>query len=615
MRTTTFAVLAAAAPLLVSGKACLPPSAGRADIRADSNRDGTVDLTGASDVAGKTQWTAKRGALFLPNIGDTDRRCSRKLLSGSAVANAELGNCHDASDDILRQPKFLAPLRTVPLATLPAGATGRVYVPDAVQQANVRIFAQVTNKGPWTFVTRETSFSAEQLRAGLVLGIDGRDTRRPGGWNGLATVRFDVESTAGRSSDTVQLRVAPVVIHNHLDRVEQVLAVSSNQTSPWLSKFGQDLAGAVSTAGLTNAPYLFNASDDIWVQDFLEPGFASIPGPAGAPVSVRIMVRMPQDERVAGRQLFEYYREAGVGAVQHLGGARDEINSGGNVETIPPYTHNGTTWPAGRVILGDHDAQQHHITAYLDAQEVQQPLHLDAGWLAIGHVDEFVQFLPAPASPRGWVLVADDPRAGVAMLRDVAARGYGSGRAYSRGNDTAPQDCTPFGDTNPATGGSFCDPIPVKGLTVDQVLADAAMLDVQERCAVRIDDNIRRLKEATGLADAEILRMPALFDNNKFANFPGGGGGGANNSRLAVGAFYPGAINGVVMTGYGTYIAPNPWGPRVDGKDVLAAAAAKVYATVGLRTVFVDDWNSHHNFGGEVHCGTNTARDMGRKWW
>lgn len=30
------------------------------------------------------------------------------------------------------------------------------------------------------------------------------------------------------------------------------------------------------------------------------------------------------------------------------------------------------------------------------AQEVQNPLILDADWLVVGHVDEFLQFFPAP---------------------------------------------------------------------------------------------------------------------------------------------------------------------------------------------------------------------------
>lgn len=50
------------------------------DIRADTNRDGKVDLTGDTDVAGKGFWSNTRGAIFLPNIDDSHHRCPNQDL-------------------------------------------------------------------------------------------------------------------------------------------------------------------------------------------------------------------------------------------------------------------------------------------------------------------------------------------------------------------------------------------------------------------------------------------------------------------------------------------------------------------------------------------------------
>lgn len=50
-------------------------SASSPDIRADTNRDGNAELAGDTDVAGKGFWSNTRGAIFLPNIGDSQRRC------------------------------------------------------------------------------------------------------------------------------------------------------------------------------------------------------------------------------------------------------------------------------------------------------------------------------------------------------------------------------------------------------------------------------------------------------------------------------------------------------------------------------------------------------------
>ncbi|KAF4965507.1 hypothetical protein FSARC_6687 [Fusarium sarcochroum] len=485
----------------------------KADIRADSNRDGKVDLKGSSDLTGKVKWTEASGAIFLPNIGDTDRRCSKKALSGPALGNEKLDDCNDASDNIQRAPQYLAPLKTVPVPATSKNVKGTVSVPDPKQRRHVRIFHKQNNK--WVHIDEKHTFTQKELKSGLELGIDARDTRRPNGWDGRVTVRFELHDGSAKSSDEVILRVAPVLTHHHLQQVEQVLAVQGNKTDePYLVGFTESLSSVVKAAGIKKDLYLFNASDDIWAQDFVEPGYASMPGPNGA-ISIRIMIRSPQDERVAGRQLFEYFRKAGVGAVQHLGGARDEINSGGNIE----------------------------IT--------------------------------------------------------ISSR-HGALPAISRKNDTK---STPGGDCN----GWSCGPIAVNPPTVAELLADKKKMELNEQCAQRIDANIKILKEEVGITDDYIIRIPALFEGS---NFPG-----ADKGKLQVGAFFPGVVNNLVLTGYHTCVAPNPWGPVVKGNDIIAEVIEAKYAKIGIKIKFIDDWNTHHNFGGEVHCGSNSVRDMSARWW
>ncbi|MFF6786402.1 protein-arginine deiminase family protein [Streptomyces sp. NPDC012510] len=58
------------------------------------------------------------------------------------------------------------------------------------------------------------------------------------------------------------------------------------------------------------------------------------------------------------------------------------------------------------------------------------PLVLDTGWLAIGHVDEFVQFLSAD-TPRGWKIGIADPRAGSPCCARPSATGHGHTKVFS----------------------------------------------------------------------------------------------------------------------------------------------------------------------------------------
>ncbi|KAI1382913.1 uncharacterized protein F4822DRAFT_434844 [Hypoxylon trugodes] len=77
---------------------------------------------------------------------------------------------------------------------------------------------------------------------GVELGIDARDTRRPGGWDGRVEVNFDIQNGLNSSHDTVHLRVAPVLIFHHLMPVSEVLTTNGNESiTPHQLKFVSDL--------------------------------------------------------------------------------------------------------------------------------------------------------------------------------------------------------------------------------------------------------------------------------------------------------------------------------------------------------------------------------------
>lgn len=554
----------------------------RADIRADVNRDGAVDVTGGSDVPGKTTWNSGRGAIFLPNIGDKQRRCKTKTPDGRWLSNARLQACNDAQDNVARAPEYLAPLRTVPVGDVSDAATGGLQLVGA-GKSKVRLFLQ--RGDTWTFVTAGTRVTAAELRAGLRLGLDGRDVVRED-WDGRITVRFTVTDGDRTSMDEVMLRVAPVLTQHHLQRAEQALVVDGSRNDPNQRKFAREFAKQVREAGITKPTYRFKDGSDIWAQDFVEPGYVSMPGPGGKPRVLRVMMRSAQMDRAAGKQVFEL-RGPGVGVVQVNKGKYDQINSTGNLETIPPYTHNGKSYPAGRIITGRHGSRLPAHTAFLKAQQAQDPLVLETGWLGIGHVDEFVQFLPAD-TPRGWKIGIADPDGGLALLRKAQRDGHGHTKVFSIPRSYA-QGRIP---------------------TIDQALSNKKLLKDNAYAARKIKENLALLKRETGVTDAEIVKIPAMFE--RFAGFPGQGEPSDGAPKLA--AYYPGAINGVVLAPH-TYLAPKQWGPVVDGKDILAEAVTKAYAKAGMRVRYLDDWRTHHVFGGEVHCGTNTIRAAGTAWW
>ncbi|KAG5294838.1 arginine deiminase type-3 [Histoplasma ohiense] len=307
---------------------------------------------------------------------------------------------------------------------------------------NIRIFRR---EGSELLITQnDHKFTQNQVQLGSNLGNDPRDTRRPGGWDGRVDVRFTVHDRGKISADSVKLLVAPILTYHHSQLVQQIFTTAGNDTSNFFqTKFVSAIEASLAEMDVNYPLFKFNASDDIWAQDFFEPGYTSMPGPSG-PVALQVMIRSSQDDRVAGRQVFEYLRGSGTGAVQDRGGSRDEINSMGNLETIPPHNFNGKNYPAGRIVLGTHGAQKPYILEYMLAQEIQDPLLLDTNWLAVGYVDEILQFLPANNS-LGWVMLVPDPQAGLAILRKTQSAGYGNIRAFLRQNDTEGNPSDLFG--------------------------------------------------------------------------------------------------------------------------------------------------------------------------
>ncbi|KAM6478550.1 hypothetical protein HDV62DRAFT_382687 [Trichoderma sp. SZMC 28011] len=599
----------------------------QATILADSNRDGKIDSTDQTD-ADKTLWTEDYGALFLANIGDTDGRCSSQVTS--STLDGELSMCNDASDNILRNSKYIAPLITLPIQNLSDAAVGSIGISGDNVADNVRIFYKADKD--WVYVMENTTFTAQELKAGLELGIDGRTTRYPQVWDGRVQVLFNVTDGSESSSDSVALRVAPVLTHHHLQHAQQVFTNNYPGIGAPQEKFVEALKGPVAQAGIEKPIFEFTTDPDIWVQDFFEPGYSSIPGPDG-PVVIRINIRSGQEYRSAGRQVFTDLRSDSVGAIQYLwrGGTTDSM---GNLETIPPHSFNSKTYAAGRIIMGQQDSEDPWIMAFLRAQEAQDPVITDHDWLLVGHTDEYMQFLPANNS-RGWIVMLADPIAGIQLLKDAQAAGHGNVTAVSRIQQAS----------DPKPGFQGCLP----NLTIDQVLQIANLTELNTYANQYIQKNIEIVKAAVGLTDEEILHVPGIYYNESFpctangaqpqqlhsvASFKGApvpkplsiieaiNPNGPLEKRQTttrytgprLTAMYPGAINGVVLSD-SQILAPAQWGPIIDGKDIFATAVRDSYSKINFNVTFIDDWYDHHELDGEVHCGTNVYRDTSAPWW
>ncbi|MFE5813202.1 protein-arginine deiminase domain-containing protein [Streptomyces sp. NPDC056479] len=630
-------VLAAVGTVLAAPSSPASAAEPAADLRADVNRDGRVDVAGGTDTTGEDRWSLGRGAVYLPNIDDDTKRCPVTGPGGRPLSDAKLAACNDASDTRVNgsaDVADLARIRSVPMGDLPAGAKGSVKVTTGAKYTHVYL----KRAGNWVMVTPRTTLSAAELRSGVEFGVEAtdviRDTRT---WDGRTVIRLSVAVGDRTTSDSVTLRVAPLLTHHHLQQTQQVMVTKLDSDADWSGlqgKFVTDLKREVQKAGITRPLVTFDKYSDPWAQDFVEPAYVSMTGTDGRRRVIRVMLRSAQPNREAGRELFEKVRGRDIGVVQAFDRSAPadwSLNSMGNLETVPPYAHNGRSFPAGRIIMGWRKDSGKRPSAtmrtLLKSQGLQDPLLLDTSWLEVGHVDEFVQFLPAD-TPRGWRIGIADPEAGLQLLRDAKRAGHGGTKMFSV----------------PGLGGS-----PPLQETIDQALASRHLVGDNTMAAQRIAANLETLKRETGVTEDEIVRVPALYTRGSMARTDGGenvpvprltrmGGNtplldavekrgqqrwlarGGNDSAaaaratVATSAYVPGAVNGILLS-RDRYLAPRQWGPVIGGKDIFTQAVTAAYVRAGLKVSYIDDWYTYHLGMGEVHCGTNTLRDASAAWW
>ncbi|MBI4510302.1 MAG: protein-arginine deiminase [Deltaproteobacteria bacterium] len=563
------------------------------DLRADVNRNGKIDLDDPSEDVGEDTWDEKHGAIFLANIDDDQAACPKD------ASDEDLAKCNDAADEVVNGPDDLLDLARIqvrPWPEAPDDASGTLTV-GRLGAEHVRLFVKKEDQ-LIAFRPESTSLSAADLRAGIELAIEGKDILRDRAiWDGFLDLTLRVtEGTKEVGTDTLRMRLAPIILANHLQPAEVVYF--SDLGDPSQQEFRANLDVAVTEAKVPNRAHgLELESFDQWTQDFFETAYMSMPAPNGQH-AIRVAFRSANIEgddfgnaalRTAGRIVFTHLRgkdAAGVAEVDwNHDPEMDTLNSMGNTETIPPFSFGGQKFPLGRVLRGSTESYHpdKKFSALLEAQGVQPAVLIDTSWLLVAHVDETISFVKAN-TPRGWAMVVADPKLARDMLKTLASQGQG-GAVMFREKKWLDEE----GQRERSAE-----------VTVAQVLADEQIMASSARAAVGVSEQVDTIKQATGITESEILRLPFLFMQTWEREV----------------AYQVGTVNGVSL-GDTDFGAPNPHGPVIDGKDIFKEQMEKEFAKVGVRIHWIEDWDLYHRLDGEVHCATNALRQVPQniKWW
>lgn len=539
-----------------------------ADLLADANRNGVVD---ASDDAGEDSWDAASGAVFIPNVDDDDGDGRRDALDARVNGMADL---EDMSLILVKRIKGLNRRHTVTLQSSHSS----------------------TGTGPQLFLERASGHyeplaatgaqlpPKELVAADLRVYLDAPYGRHVG-FNGEVAVTLKLrEADTTVSDDTITFRGSPVLYSHAMQAGQRVFVVHTVDNDALRNALHSHLPQSVVLEVLRESRY----GTDRWAQDFMQASYVQRPARSGVE-TVRTQTQMHRPSVALATYLGADYLGADAGYVYPGARWENTLNHGGNVEVIPPYAHNGKTWPFGRIVIGgtakrnrtsDPSAPRlggmaEEQRGFFNAQGLQAPpIQVRTDWLDVAHVDELFQVVVdrnASSGDRGWVVVIGSPDAAIDALKAASADGWGHAVVFRNRDDET---------------------------TIDGILDDQYLLDDNDRAQTYINSVRSVLISEVGLTNDDFVEVPAMF----------------TLGRTGMISYFPN-IQNLLAVGHVILLA-DPEGPDVNGVDLWQQAARDALDELGHSIHFVDIYDSYHLRLGAIHCAIGLEHHgEADPWW
>ncbi|KAM5248692.1 protein-arginine deiminase type-1 [Ctenodactylus gundi] len=646
------------------------------DVSLDVDVDRTGKVKKSRGDKKTWQWGPEgRGAILLVNC-DKDASASTKpdLHSSSPTSLDDLQDMSpmvltcDGPDELFSRHQLVLD------ASLSDASRVRVFLAPVQGRSSLSAYKQVVGPQLPSYQVarqpgqREITFYVEGLAfpdaefSGLVyINVTLGDTKVltarplrgqvPRGGRGGATLEVPAESscpTLPRAlpkvplfRDTVAFHVAPWIMTPNTQQPLDLYVCSVTDVYGPNEKFVDDLRQLVQKAGcnLVICPQVDNRNDR-WIQDEMEFGYIEAPHK-----SFPVVFDSPRNR---GLEDFPIKKVLGPDfgyVTREISGDTTNLDSFGNLDVSPPVTVRDKQYPLGRILFGGNlynpsgRQMAKKVRDFLFAQRVQAPVELYSEWLRVGHVDEFLSFVPT-SDPKGFRLLLASPSACLKLFREKKQQGHGKAAQFDgehrrprhsatpqgpllpsdqqpenrclgdgrslhslqptneRGDQGAASPGTGVGAGGPPGGPRSSGLSHKENKTINDLLDSSTFREHNFHVQECIDWNREVLKRELGLVEADIIDIPQLFVLNK---------------ALAE-AFFPNMVNMLVL---GKHLAiPKPFGPIINGRCCLEEKVRSLLEPLGLHCTFIDDYLFYHTRSGEIHCGTNVRRKpFAFKWW
>lgn len=614
------------------------PPANALQMFLDENRDGVMDAI----PAGQAAWTwgpAGQGAIILVNT--RNHLNNQNVTARAEIVFRWLNNANDAVGAAWTAHLTVSHPPRVRLFT------SRLKI--AADANLLNIAAPVDLKSPLIqplYSPADGSFSLWIEAAVFPSSAIEADWR--------VSLTFDFVDTNGAPSQQIcELRIAPWIMASDLDPTATLFAVQNPHVNPppvpSLQNSIQAFAAAAAVP-INLRPPIFGMAGDM-TKPFLRDVFKS--GFVHAPHYQEIAVMRGLDHgsgwRTLGaippagsiRPLFNGTQVLAEGNMGDHDQDNTSQDNGGNLLVTPPIAN----FPNGRILYGHAPGFACRMQNFFNHQQVQAPFYIDSSWLSVGHVDEYISFLPDAANVGGWQwkILLLSPRLGYAIAWLASARNNIAAGAIPQLFLDAEADALASFQANEnfaqlsvrlanrgvlapvvglpaaAAGAYAADPAPPPGQngktvkwnngnyqaqSLDAYLGDARHAAKYDTAQTAIDAARATIRARLGnLPEDRILEIPTLLD-------PTLAGIVTDNAD---------SVNMLVLKDAQTRVLiPAPFGPVCADTYVFRRYIQEKVGPLVNAVTFANDWDEFHAHEGEIHCGTNQIPQPlvpARAWW
>jgi hypothetical protein len=311
---------------------------------------------------------------------------------------------------------------------------------------------------------------------------------------------------------------------------------------------------------------------DPWAQDEIEIGYCFAPH-----ASMHVVLHCKRN-RGLDAWVHAELPGPGMGLFDGLhapNASSDSLHYGGNLEATPPVKvatpalSAGAAGPAikahraapfGKILLGDSSARKvdGDYRTFLIAQHVQPALPVDTSWLQVGHVDEFISFVP-DSSPKGYKMLFGSVKAMNVLLKEASKVPISSGRThFHRGKWTDGVKVTDYDETS-----------------VEDLLKKAKAFNDRVRNE-KLIPIYQRLQTGLHLAESDIIHVPTYFTPPATP--------APKLSKTPTVAQTVGMVNMLVLGSH--LMIPKPFGPRMEVADAQAVLE-RAFKQLGIKSPVV----------------------------